>query len=106
MTREDKLKLEARIREEMKERCERMISCINKNYIDTEKVDGSLYIKLPLGIEPRFILRDKRIKEIREAISRYIDSRIAIPIEWIEEYNQLVKELKEGYPKGESMSLK
>ena len=97
MTREEKLRLEARIQEEMKERCERMISCINKNYIDTKKVDGS-YIeagifKIPLGIEPRFILRDKRIREIRWAITRYMESKQSIPTEWIEEYNQLVKEL-------------
>ena len=88
MTREEKLKLEARIQEEIKERCERMISCIKKNYIDTE------CIKPPLGIEPRFILRDKRIKEIREAINRYTESNVQIPIAWIEEYNQLIKELK------------
>lgn len=97
-------KLEINISEDMKERYKTIMEWFEKNYIDTEKVDGPhiefgifkvpLHVKPPLGIEPRFILRDKRIKEIREAINRYTESNIQIPITWIEEYNQLIKELK------------
>ena len=71
---------------------EKALELFNKNYIDTECIKTKT-IKPPLGIEPRFILRDKRIREIRWAITRYMESKQSIPTEWIEEYNQLVKEL-------------
>lgn len=50
----------------------------------------------PLGIIPQFIHEEKRIKELSSAISRRLcDGKFVpsneIPIEWIEEFNELVK---------------
>lgn len=52
--------------------------------------------KPPLGLTPRFIIEEKRIFEIVEAISRYINVEKEIPIEWIEEYNELVNKQSNG----------
>lgn len=46
----------------------------------------------PIGIPPRYIWRSRRLREITEAISRYTEALAKIPIEWIQEYNDLIKE--------------
>lgn len=43
----------------------------------------------PLGIRPRFVADSQRINEITEGINRYLKVRHPIPLEWIEEYNEL-----------------
>ncbi len=48
-------------------------------------------IKPPLGIMPKDLWQEKRMKAIKEAVGRYFDSNIKIPIEWIIEYNELIK---------------
>ena len=48
----------------------------------------------PLGLRPAFINDMYRIKEISEAIIRYASTQNAIPIEWIDEYNNLIKKSK------------
>jgi hypothetical protein len=50
--------------------------------------------KPPLGIMPRYIHDEQRLNDLCLAINRYITGNKAIPIEWIEEYNELVKRLK------------
>ena len=50
--------------------------------------------KPPLGIKPRHIVDSERINEIGEAICRYLNEDYAIPLEWIEEYNELVGRIK------------
>lgn len=50
------------------------------------------YNKPPLGIMPHHIWIDKRIKELRTATAKYIMDGTKIPIEWIEEYNDLIGE--------------
>lgn len=51
----------------------------------------------PLGPTPKFIFenqcKDRRIIELKEAIKRYLDSNRVIPIAFIKEYNELVKDL-------------
>jgi len=51
--------------------------------------------KPPLGIMPRFIWIDARKSEIQSALDRYIESNMPIPLEWIEEYNELIRMLKD-----------
>lgn len=46
------------------------------------------------GLRPRFVATESRIKEITEAMQRYVDANYLIPSEWIEEYNELVTYLK------------
>ena len=50
--------------------------------------------KPPLGLRPKRFSDIERLNEIRSAISRYYDAELPIPIEWIEEYNQLLKQNK------------
>lgn len=45
----------------------------------------------PLGLKPRKIHNQQRIQEIVAAISRYTEVNKEFPVEWIEEYNDLVK---------------
>lgn len=51
----------------------------------------------PLGPTPKFIFesqcKSRRIIELNEAIKRYLDSNRVIPISFIKEYNELVKDL-------------
>lgn len=52
--------------------------------------------KPPLGVIPKHIWDKKRKHEIKDAIDRYIEAGYIIPLEWIDEYNELCgKELKE-----------
>lgn len=46
--------------------------------------------KPPLGITPKSLHYKLRIEEIGEAIVRYLNEDYVIPVEWIEEYNELV----------------
>jgi len=46
--------------------------------------------KPPIGLIPKSINDQKRYHEVCEAITRYYNASLQIPIEWIEEYNELV----------------
>ena len=47
--------------------------------------------KPPIGLKPRFIIDEERAKEVKSAIIRYLEAQIFLPIEWVEEYNELIK---------------
>ena len=49
--------------------------------------------KPPLGLPPKFVMRMERLEEVRGAISRYYNAGLKIPVEWIEEYNELTEHL-------------
>ena len=53
------------------------------------------YEKQPLGIEPKWIWEEKRMKELGNAIVRYLEVGKKIPIEWVVEYNQLAVKVTE-----------
>tara|TARA_R110002072_G_scaffold297806_1_gene470921 strand:- start:71 stop:253 length:183 start_codon:yes stop_codon:yes gene_type:complete len=48
----------------------------------------------PIGLKPKFVNRLERLQEVRGAIVRYYDASMKIPIEWIEEYNELIDSTK------------
>ena len=54
-----------------------------------------LYIneKPPLGIMPRRLHDERRRIELRKAIIRYLDTYKEIPIEWVEEFNEITLRL-------------
>ncbi|WP_421000569.1 hypothetical protein ACOJIU_04320 [Carnobacterium maltaromaticum] len=60
-----------------------------------ESVKEKLYskIKPPLGLMPEVFHSEARLSDVVNAIERRTSEKIAIPIEWIEEYNRLVKKL-------------
>jgi hypothetical protein len=45
----------------------------------------------PIGIMPRYIWDEIRLRELAAAISRYVAVYRPVPAEWIEEYNELLK---------------
>lgn len=47
--------------------------------------------KPPIGLTPKHIVQNLRMTEILAAIERYLNAEQIIPIEWIEEYNELVQ---------------
>ncbi len=56
-------------------------------------VDGPLSpIKPPLGVRPRWLVRDQRRKEIITAIERYNDAKMTVPREWLLELKGLDRE--------------
>jgi len=48
----------------------------------------------PIGLKPKFVNRLERLNEVRGAIVRYHDAELKIPVEWIEEYNELIDSTK------------
>ena len=45
----------------------------------------------PLGIIPKYLHDEKRFNEIAKAIYNYSLQGLQIPIEWVQEYNELFK---------------
>jgi hypothetical protein len=63
--------------------------CVEKDYEEDKKI----YSRPPLGIEPHDIWIQRRIEDLLKAMNRYVQSNMQIPVEWVEEYNKLIKNL-------------
>lgn len=48
-------------------------------------------IKPPIGLMPKFLWDSERLADIISAINRYLQAEKEIPLEWINEYNDLIK---------------
>lgn len=46
--------------------------------------------KPPLGIIPAFIHHEKRLKDITDAIARYNEAKVEVPIGWLFERDKLI----------------
>lgn len=58
-------------------------------------VEEESEVKRPtLGLKPRQIHNERRLDDIKAALIRYGENGLEIPIEWIEEYNDLIKKTK------------
>lgn len=53
--------------------------------------------KPPLGITPRWLLDEERAIEIEQAIMRYNEVDYPIPVEWIQELNEVYERLNKFY---------
>jgi hypothetical protein len=51
-------------------------------------------IKPPIGLRPKWVSNRERLNEVRGAMVRYYDAELKMPIEWIEEYNELIDSTK------------
>lgn len=49
------------------------------------------YKKPPLGLRPKKFWNEERVNNIIQAINRYVCANKQIPVEWVEEYNELIK---------------
>lgn len=58
-------------------------------------------VKPPIGVRPRYIADEQRKEELISAILRYQDHplNMCIPVEWIEEYNEIVERQNNNYYK-------
>lgn len=45
--------------------------------------------KPPLGVKPKWLHDEERKQELKKTIERHLVESEAIPIEWVEEYNEL-----------------
>lgn len=50
--------------------------------------------KPPIGVMPKYLHDEKRLKELSIAIRRYALAGKFIPLEWVYEHNQLIEETK------------
>lgn len=46
--------------------------------------------KPPLGIMPRKLWEEKRLDDLRQAITLFAEHNRPVPVEWVEEYNELL----------------
>ena len=44
----------------------------------------------PVGIKPRWLHEEERIKELLDAIQRYSEAKLPIPTDWIKELKTLL----------------
>lgn len=47
--------------------------------------------KPPIGVMPKHIWDERRLSDLCQAITRYCNADLVIDIEWIKEYNELIK---------------
>lgn len=47
-----------------------------------------------IGLIPKKIYYENRLIEVKNAIERYYNADLIIPIEWVKEYNELIIKLK------------
>lgn len=40
--------------------------------------------------------KKQRLGELRDAIDRYLEANQRVPVEWIEEYNELLEDIRKG----------
>lgn len=60
----------------------------------SSKVFGVKKTKLAKGIRTQSELDNERLTEIVDAIVRYRNDALAVPIEWIEEYNAIIERVR------------
>ena len=61
----------------------------------------------PLGVRPRFVVDEDRIRELEAGIKRFLEAKWSIPIGVVNEYNELVDKLEtEGKKREESLMMK
>lgn len=61
----------------------------------------------PLGVRPRFVVDEDRIRELEAGIGRFLEAKWPIPIGVVNEYNELVDKLEtEGEKREEPLMMK
>lgn len=60
----------------------------------TKKINSENKQSPPVGLKPKFINRLERLNYVKGEMTRYFNSGLEVPIEWVEEYNELINEIK------------
>lgn len=50
--------------------------------------------KPPLGVKPRWLHDEQRLQDLGGAIYRYLSDKMPIKIEWVEEYNEIIRRME------------
>lgn len=50
----------------------------------------------PIGLKPRYVCDSQRLEEILGMFDRFLSARHPIKVEWVEEYNEICKRIKEN----------
>lgn len=50
--------------------------------------------KPPLGVKPRWLHDEQRLQDLGGAIYRYLSDKMPIQIDWIEEYNEILRRME------------
>ena len=66
-----------------------MDNCSISDYIEIMKRERC--IKPPIGLMPKHIHDEMRFNEVSKAIAKYYSAGLKIPIEWIKEYNDYIR---------------
>jgi len=87
----------------LNEHCNCLTEMYIKNMVENSKEKVELLMEIeklkennqkpPLGIMPRYIWDESRLIQLEQAIERRIWKVNTIPIEWIEERNELIERL-------------
>ena len=48
----------------------------------------------PLGLKPRWIVDEQRLREVADAINRSRKAGWKVPVEWLDEYDELVRKVE------------
>ena len=68
-----------------------VVDCHYFNRCSREIKRKALLKKPPLRLMPEWLHKEQRVNDILDAIMRYHNEKLKIPIEWIEEYNKLTE---------------
>jgi hypothetical protein len=60
---------------------------------------GPSTAKPPLGLRPRFIADEERLREVADAITRYRVAGKPVPVEWLREHDELGYRLQHTWDK-------
>lgn len=63
---------------------------LHRELMAAEWFDDNSNKKPPLGVTPKYIWDSQRLNEIKRAMTDYIQADFKIPVEWVEEYNELL----------------
>ena len=67
-----------------------MLDNIKNIYLKTAPI---IPTRPPHGLVPRYIVTEQRLDDIINAIHRYLEVKMVIPVEWLSEYNFILKEI-------------
>jgi hypothetical protein len=78
-----------------KEKVQFVLKSVKKKCGKYIKQNKKKMSKPPIGLKPKKYHSLERLNEVRSAIVRYYDDELPIPVEWIEEYNELINQNKD-----------
>ncbi|MED4083889.1 hypothetical protein P4637_03305 [Halalkalibacterium halodurans] len=84
-----------KMKEKVRHIAEEVVRRMEKDIERLGDENGKTSVKPPLGVKPRWLWAQERKYDLMHAIEgRLLKGEFKIPVEWVEEYNELIE--KEG----------